>query len=282
MLIQNCGRSAFLGILLVSTAGCGGKAQTTAEQVGRNFLEEMIAEAGIRPRSEGLGLAGSASLRIPNDLASSYSRFVEELASSLQLRVLPAQVIVSDSVYQELLALQTSNTRSLFRVLGEHVLTPSKTKNGHIDPGGSPVIAVITFAAYNGDAGLAFGTQGLRLLAVTGARIASLAASLKADYMAAVTVVRHVESFDPMGKLGTVSASYRIQVFDRNGNVIVDEPVVGDPSQPRSLIRFTGFDLAFFLPGKNGLRESVIRVPHGRSGATARGDRATLNVRSAH
>ena len=258
--VVHAGHGLLLAVLLSATYGCGEKSDETANQMGRNFLEELFGQVGIRPRSEALGLSGSAALQLESTIESCYANFVDKLAS-LKLRIIPARNIISNPLYQELLASQTDDTAKLFRYLGRDVLTLRLGENNRIHLTQSRVLAVITFAAYNGDLGLALGTPGLGLLNLKEDRLPSLAKSLGADYLVAVTLVPRIKKFDPMGKLGTVSVSYRIRVFNQHGKVVIDEPVVGDLSQPQDAIQFIGIEIPFVERGKMGFSKVFFAFP---------------------
>lgn len=256
------GRVLLVAVLLSATFGCDEKAEETAEKLGRNFLEELVAQGGIHPRSEGLGLSGSAGLQLESTIESSYAVFVDRLASS-KLQVVPAREVISNRVYQDLLASQPNTIATLFKYLGRDVLTlRPRGKNNRIVPAQPRALAVITFAAFNGDLGLAFGSPGLGLLILNEDSLPSLATSLRADYLVALTLVPQIKKFDPMGStLGSASVSYRLRVFDQHGKVVIDEPVTGDLSQPRRPIRFIGVEMPFIERVKMGLSKVFFLFP---------------------
>ncbi len=255
------GRVILVAFLLIATSGCGEKAKETVEQVGRNFLEEFVAQVGIHPRNEGLGLSGSNGLQIESTIESCYTVFVDQFASS-KLQIVPAQNVISNRVYQDLLANQPDTLATLFKYLGRDVLTPRpRGKNNKIVLAKPQTLAVITFAAFNGDLGLVFGVPGLRLLILNEDRLSSLATSLRTDFLAAVTLVPRIKKFGPLGKLGSASVSYRIRVFDQYGKVVIDEPVVGNLSQPQRPIRFIGVEIPFIDRLKMGLSKTFFAFP---------------------
>lgn len=237
---------ALLGIL-PSPRVFADEKKSVAERIAENFLEEFLAEGGIKKAGEGLGYAGSQRLGVENKLAAAYSQLVTIFERTPGIELVTADRIVSDPVYQSLLRKQGSDANMLLHALARDLLQyrkPESAPKAGINATHTSRISIVTFVGFNGMRGLAYGVGGLQLMDMNAQDAAALAQSLRSDYLIAVKLAPHIRKFAPMGaQAGSVSLFYRAKVFSKNGDIVFDEKIPGDDALVPPSLRFVGYQL---------------------------------------
>jgi hypothetical protein len=241
------------------------ESNSVEERIANNFLEELLSQVGINKASEGLGFAGSENLGLDGKIAQTYARFAAKLTENHPFRLIPADQIAADGVYQDLLRKQGSQTGPLIQALARDILEyrpPRANAGGAIDTTRASDIAIVTFASFNGNRGLAFANPGVELIDLNTEEAASLARSLDADYLISVKLAPDISNYDPMGgEPGTVRLWYRARVYDNLGQVIFDEKIPDDETLVKESFQFVGYQLPFFTSLEMSIAKALFMFP---------------------
>jgi hypothetical protein len=261
-------RAAIVGFVLsrALVAHCAAEESNNIEErIAKNFLEELLAEGGIKKTGEGLGFAGSQHLGLDEKTAQTYARFAAKLTENHPFRLILADRIAANGVYKDLLQKHGNQMEPLIRALARDILEyrpPRAAAGGAIDAMRTSAIAIVTFASFNGARGLAFANPDVKLIGLGTEEAASLAKSLGADYLISVKLAPYILNYDPMGaQPGTVRLWYHARVYDDLGQVIFDEKIPGDESVITESIRFVGYQLPFLTLLKMSLTKVFFLFP---------------------